>query len=100
MEQIQSFLSGPIGLLTFNLLIAIIILIVGYVVARIVASIVRRLLKRTSLDNRIADALQGPAEVDGRRPCRGSAATMPRNESTLRPETPAERSRRRSGSGR
>lgn len=62
MEQIQTFLSGPIGQLTFNLLFAIVILIVGYVIARIIASIVRRLLKRTQLDNRIAQSLSEPDE--------------------------------------
>ncbi|MDX1417217.1 MAG: mechanosensitive ion channel [Candidatus Promineifilaceae bacterium] len=62
MEQIQSFLSGPIGQLTWNLLIAIVILIVGYIVARIIASIVRRLLKRTKIDDRIADTLSEPEE--------------------------------------
>lgn len=62
MEQIQSFLTGPVGQLVFNLVAAVLILIVGYIVARIIASIVRRLLKRTSLDDRIAASLSEPGE--------------------------------------
>lgn len=62
MEQIQSFLSGPLGQLTLGLIAAVLILIVGYIIARIIASIVRRLLKRVSVDNRIADALSAPGE--------------------------------------
>jgi hypothetical protein len=61
-QQIQEFLSGPIGSGVVNLLIALLILIVGYIVARIIASIVRRLLKRTGLDNRIAAALTEPGK--------------------------------------
>jgi len=62
MDQVQTFFSGPIGQLILNLIIAIIILIIGYIFARIIASIVRRLLKRTSLDNRITEALSEPGE--------------------------------------
>ncbi|NCF68091.1 MAG: mechanosensitive ion channel [Chloroflexi bacterium] len=63
MEQIQSFISGPIGTLIISLLAALVILIVGYIVARIIASIVRRILKRISLDNRLADSLSDPDET-------------------------------------
>jgi len=62
MQQVQDFLSSPIGSGVMNFLIALLILIVGYIVARIIASIVRRLLKRTDFDNRIASALTEPGE--------------------------------------
>jgi hypothetical protein len=42
-----------------SILAALVILVVGYIVARIVSSVVRRLLRRTSLDNRLAQELGG-----------------------------------------
>jgi hypothetical protein len=42
-----------------SILAALVILVVGYIVARIVSSVVRRLLRRTSLDNQLAQALGG-----------------------------------------
>ncbi len=62
MEQIQSFLNGPIGQIIVNLIIALVILVIGYVIARIIAGIVRRLLKRTNLDNRVSNSLSEPGE--------------------------------------
>ncbi|MEA3439189.1 MAG: mechanosensitive ion channel, partial [Chloroflexota bacterium] len=53
-------LIEPLGIGLLNLLIALLILIVGYIAARIVASITRRLLKKTNLDNRLADSLSEP----------------------------------------
>jgi len=63
MDQITEFFTTTIGTSLFDLAIALIILVVGYIVARIVAGITRRLLKRTSLDNRLADALSQPGET-------------------------------------
>ena len=60
MDQIQEFFSGPIGTLIISVLFALLILIVGYIVARILASITRRIMKRTNLDNRLADSLSSP----------------------------------------
>ena len=55
-------LVEPLGLSLINLVIALIILIIGYLIARIIAAITRRLLKRTNLDNRLADALSEEGE--------------------------------------
>jgi len=63
MDQITEFFTTTIGTSLLDLAIALIILVVGYIVARIVAGITRRLLKRTSLDNRLADALSQPGET-------------------------------------
>jgi hypothetical protein len=63
MEQITEFFTTTIGTSLVDLAIALLILLIGYIVARIVAGIVRRLLKRTNLDNRIADALSQPGEA-------------------------------------
>jgi len=60
MDQITSFIEGPIGTLIISVLYALLILIVGYIVARILGSITRRILKRTNLDNRLADSLSDP----------------------------------------
>jgi hypothetical protein len=60
MEAIQEFFSTPPGSTILNLLIALLILIVGYIVARILGGITRRLLKRTNLDNRLAEWLSEP----------------------------------------
>jgi hypothetical protein len=62
MGPIQDFFTQPLGSLVLNLLIALLILIVGYIVARILGSLIRRLLKRTNLDNRLADWLSEPDE--------------------------------------
>lgn len=59
-EDIQSFFEGTIGSSLLNVLIALLILIIGYIVARLIAGIIRRLLKRTEIDNRLADALSEP----------------------------------------
>jgi hypothetical protein len=63
MDQITEFFTTTIGTSLLDLAIALIILVVGYIVARIVAGITRRLLKRTNLDNRLADALSQPGET-------------------------------------
>jgi hypothetical protein len=60
MGPIQDFFTQPLGSTILNLVIAILILIVGYIVARILGSITRRLLKRTKLDNRLAESLSEP----------------------------------------
>ncbi len=60
MESIQDFFTQPLGSLILNLVVALVILIVGYVVARILGSITRRILKRTKLDNRLAESLSDP----------------------------------------
>lgn len=62
MDVIQDFFTQPLGTLILNLLIALLILIVGYIVARILGSLTRRLLKRTNLDDRLADSLSEPDE--------------------------------------
>ena len=62
MNQITEFFNTTIGTSLVNLGIALLILLIGYVLARIIASVVRRLLRRTNLDNRIADALSQPGE--------------------------------------
>jgi small-conductance mechanosensitive channel len=62
MDQITEFFNSTIGTNLVDLGIALLILLIGYIVARIISSIVRRLLKRTNLDNRIADALSQPGE--------------------------------------
>lgn len=62
MDQINDFISGPIGQGIINFLWALAILIVGYLLARIIASIVRRLLSRTDLDDRLAMALTDDPE--------------------------------------
>jgi hypothetical protein len=61
-DQIQSFFEGTIGTSLLNLLIALLVLIVGYIVARILAGVIRRLLKRTEIDNRLANVLSEPDE--------------------------------------
>jgi len=58
--EFQSLLE-TLGIGLTNFLIALLILFVGYIVARIVASVVRRLLERTSLDDKLAEALSGGA---------------------------------------
>ncbi len=63
MDQITEFFTTTIGTSLFDLAIALIILVVGYIIARIVAGITRRLLKRTNLDNRLADSLSQPGET-------------------------------------
>jgi len=60
MGPIQDFFIQPLGSLILNLVVALVILIVGYVVARILGSITRRILKRTKLDNRLAESLSDP----------------------------------------
>lgn len=62
MGPIQEFFTQPLGSMILNLLVALLILIIGYIVARIIASVTRRLLKRTNLDNRLADSLSEPDE--------------------------------------
>jgi hypothetical protein len=62
MGPIQEFFTQPLGSMILNLLVALLILIVGYIVARILGSVTRRLLKRTNLDNRLADWLSEPDE--------------------------------------
>lgn len=56
MDIFTNFIE-PLGFSLLNLLVALVILIVGYLLARIIAAITRRLLKKTNLDNRLADAL-------------------------------------------
>jgi small-conductance mechanosensitive channel len=56
MDIFTNFIE-PLGFSLLNLLVALVILIVGYLLARIIAAITRRLLKKTKLDNRLADAL-------------------------------------------
>jgi hypothetical protein len=58
-DQLQSLIA-PLGVSIWNLIVALLILIIGYLVARIVGSITRSLLKRTNLDNRLADTLSEP----------------------------------------
>ena len=60
MDAIQDFFAQPPGSTILNLLVALLILIVGYIVARILGSLTRRLLKRTNLDNRLAESLSEP----------------------------------------
>jgi len=62
MDQLTAFLQSPLGTLIISVLYALLILIVGYIIARILASITRRILKRTKLDNRLADSLSEPDE--------------------------------------
>ena len=62
MDQIQEFFDGTIGTSLLSLFVALLILVVGYILARIIAGITRRLLKKTNLDNRLADALTEPDE--------------------------------------
>ena len=62
MDQITEFFNSTIGTNLVDLGLALLILLIGYIVARIISSIVRRLLKRTNLDNRIADALSQPGQ--------------------------------------
>lgn len=62
MDQLTEFFTTTIGTSLVDLAIALLILLVGYIVARIIAGIVRRLLKRTNLDNRLADTLFEPGE--------------------------------------
>jgi len=58
-EQLQSLIA-PLGVSVLNLIVALLILLIGYIVARIIGSITRRLLKRTNLDNRLAETLSEP----------------------------------------
>ena len=58
-DQLQSLIA-PLGVSIWNLIIALLILIIGYLIARIIGSVTRRLLKRTNLDNRLADSLSEP----------------------------------------
>lgn len=62
MDQITEFFNSTIGTSLVDLGIGLLILFIGYIVARIIAGVVRRLLKRTNIDNRIADALSEPGE--------------------------------------
>ena len=62
MGPIQEFFTQPLGSTILNLLVALVILIVGFIVARILGSLTRRLLKRTNLDNRLADSLSEPEQ--------------------------------------
>ncbi len=57
MDQIVAFFQSPVGIVIISVFYALLILLVGYIVARILASITRRILKRTKLDNRLADSL-------------------------------------------
>ena len=72
MDQITEFFTTTIGTSLLDLGIGLIILVVGYIIARIVAGIIRRLLRRTSLDNRLADALSQPGE-ERRFECEGGS---------------------------
>jgi len=60
MDQITEFFNSTLGTRLVNFGAGLIILLIGYVLARIIASVIRRLLKRTKLDNRLADALSEP----------------------------------------
>ena len=61
MDQITNFFSSPTIMdVIISVLYALVILIVGYIVARILASVTRRIMKRTNLDNRLADSLSSP----------------------------------------
>ena len=61
-QQIQDFLSGPIGSVIMNFLFALLIYVIGYFIARILSGIIRKLLKKTDLDNRFANALTEPGK--------------------------------------
>ncbi|MEC7524212.1 MAG: mechanosensitive ion channel [Myxococcota bacterium] len=61
----EIFSGGVVGLVT-----AAIILVVGWLLAIVLSAVTRKALRRTSLDDRIADALVGPgraADVDAAR---------------------------------
>ncbi len=47
-----------------SLLAGLLILVVGYLVARFIASVVQRLLRRTKLDNRVAQAMGGDTSLN------------------------------------
>lgn len=59
---LNNFLLNVVGPGLTNLILALLILIIGYVIARLIAGVIRRLLRRTNLDNRLADALSPPDE--------------------------------------
>jgi hypothetical protein len=59
-DAIYQFLLNTAGPGLANLLLALIILVIGYILARLIAGVIRRLLRRTNLDNRLADALSEP----------------------------------------
>lgn len=59
---LQNFIneiSSTLGAFVPSLISAIVILIVGWIVATIAASLVKNLLKRTNLDDRLANAIMG-----------------------------------------
>lgn len=59
MEQFLNELSGNLGNFLPSLIWAIVILIVGWIVATVAAAIVKGILKRTDLDNRLANMVTG-----------------------------------------
>jgi hypothetical protein len=61
MDIFTNFIE-QLGFSVINLLVALIILLVGYLLARIIASVTRRLLKKTNLDNRLAESLSEEGE--------------------------------------
>ena len=61
MDIFTNFIE-QLGFSVINLLVALIILVVGYLLARIIASVTRRLLKKTNLDNRLAESLSEEGE--------------------------------------
>ena len=70
-EMLQGIWNQTVGLVggyVPNLIGALAILIVGWIVALILAAIVRRLLRRTTIDNRLADWMAGekggPVEIE------------------------------------
>ena len=62
MEAIQDFFNSSLGATILNVFLAFVILLVGYIIARLVGSVVRRLLEKTSLDDRLAQALAGEGQ--------------------------------------
>jgi hypothetical protein len=61
-DAISDYLFNTAGPGIASLVVALVILVVGYILARLIAGVIRRLLKRTNLDNRLADALSQPDE--------------------------------------
>ncbi len=65
MQELLDRMTTDIGPVLLNVLGALAILVVGYIVAKLISSLVRRLLSKTSLDDRLADALyKGKSRID------------------------------------
>ena len=65
MRELIDRMTAQIGPVLLNVLGALAILVVGYIIARMLSAFVRRILRKTTLDDKLANALyDGEAKLD------------------------------------